>query len=102
MKHFAGLEVQPVSKITHFPSCKIDQTLVTGNKSLFGEIDFVVMGWVVDKNMLVPLCHATTEFEHAWAIKQAFDQKIEAARRQDLERTRAALIKYHGGFEDED
>lgn len=92
MNTFRGLEVQPVSHVTHYPSCYIDRTIVAGHKTVFGDAVFEVLGSRIGSDVWVPLTRETTEFDHAWAVKVELDRKIEQARTDEMRHRRERLV----------
>lgn len=96
MRHFRGLEVQPVSHITQFPATYIDRAVVRVHKNLLGQVVYTVEGSHMGSDVWVPLCRGTVDFEAAWAIKCEFDRKIDAARAEDRARYQDAMVRFHG------
>ena len=86
---FLGLTVQPVSKITAYPPCRIDRVIVAAHKTLYGDVKYECLGGRLGSEELVPLCHDTDNFAEAWRVKEQYEARLRQAQREQEARDAA-------------
>lgn len=86
MREFRGLEVRPYCQTADMPHVMIDRVRVVAYKTVFGEVEFVLMGRMGAMGVEWPIGRPKTDFETAWKQKEGVEKQIEQARREDAGR----------------
>lgn len=74
---FEGMEVRPYNHLGDTRTVRVEVT-----QTLFGEVEYHVVGALGRCGEGWPLCRAFGAFPGAWAYKQKFEDAIRAARQE--------------------
>ena len=77
---FEGMEVRPYNHLGDTRTVRIDRVRVEVTQTLFGEVEYHVVGALGCCGEGWPLFRAFGAFPSAWACKQKFEAAIRAAR----------------------
>lgn len=83
MKRFSGLEVRPYCQTADMPLTRIDRVRVVAYKTVFGEVEYALMGRMGATGEEWPLARPQDTFDAAWAQKERMDEQIGQARREE-------------------
>lgn len=86
MRAFSGLEVRPYCQTADMPCVRIDRVRVVAYKTVFGEVEFVLMGRMGAMGAEWPVGRPKASFDEAWAELKGVEQQIEQARREEASR----------------
>lgn len=81
MKGFSGLEVRPYCQTADMPRVRIDRLRVIAYKTVFGEVEYSLMGRMGRTGEEWPMARPVNDFAAAWAQKERMEKQIEQARR---------------------
>lgn len=56
MQRFSGLEIKPYSQLTELPRVRIDRVRVEVQRTLFGEVEYHLVGTYGDEGRAYPIC----------------------------------------------
>ena len=56
MVRFSGLEIKPYSQLTELPRVRIDRVRVEVQRTLFGEVEYHLVGTYGDEGKAYPIC----------------------------------------------
>ena len=97
MVRFSGLEIKPYSQLTDLPKVRIDRVRVEVQRTLFGEVEYHLVGTYGDEGKAYPICAPFAELPDVWEKKRevegAIYQARAAARPEPAQGT--AKEKYH-------
>lgn len=82
MRAFSGIEIRPYCQTADMPCVRIDRVRVVAYKTVFGEVEFALMGRMGAMGVEWPIGRPKTDFESAWAQKEGVEKQIEQARRE--------------------
>lgn len=82
MREFSGLEVRPYCQTADMPCVRIDRVRVVAYKTVFGEVEYAMMGRMGAMGAEWPIGRPKTDFESAWEQKEGVEKQIEQARRE--------------------
>lgn len=82
MREFSGLEVRAYCKTADMPCVRIDRVRVVAYKTVFGEVEFALMGRMGAMGAEWPVGRPKASFDEAWAELKGVEQQIEQARRE--------------------
>ena len=85
MREFSGLEVRAYCQTADMPRVRIDRLRVIAYKTVFGEVEYSLMGRMGRMGEEWPMARPVKDFAAAWAQKERMEQ-IEQARREETER----------------
>lgn len=86
MKGFSGLEVRAYCQTADMPRVRIDRLRVIAYKTVFGEVEYSLMGRMGRTGEEWPMTRPVNNFAAAWEQKERMEKQIEQARREELER----------------
>ena len=86
MREFSGLEVRPYCQTADMPRVRIDRLRVIAYKTVFGEVEYSLMGLMGRTGEEWPLARPVNDFAAAWAQKERMEKQIEQERREESER----------------
>lgn len=86
VKGFSGLEVRPYCQTADMPRVRIDRLRVIAYKTVFGEVEYSLMGRMGRVGEEWPMARPEKDFAPAWAQKERMEKQIEQARREEAER----------------
>ena len=86
MREFSGLEVRPYCQTADMPHVHIDRLRVIAYKTVFGEVEYSVMGRMGRTGEEWPMARPVNDFAAAWAQKERMEKQIEQERREETER----------------
>ena len=92
MRRFTGLTVKPFSQVTDMKPVKIDRVRVEVRRTLFGEIEYDIIGSYGPEGMGWPVCRPLDKLDDVWPQKEKIEAAIEAARKEENERVRKSGI----------
>lgn len=90
MRAFSGLEVRPYCQMADMPYVRIDRVRVVAYKTVFGEVEFALMGRMGAMGAEWPVGRPKALFDEAWAELKGVEQQIEQARRDEAGRVPAS------------
>lgn len=90
MRAFSGLEVRPYCQTADMPYVRIDRVRVVAYKTVFGEVEFALMGRMGAMGVEWPVGRPKASFDEAWAELKGVEQQIEQARRDEAGRVPAS------------
>ena len=90
MREFSGLEVRPYCRTADMPRVRIDRLRVIAYKTVFGEVEYSLMGRMGRTGEEWPMERPEKDFAAAWAQKERMDEQIGQARREEWDRKPAA------------
>ena len=67
---FSGLEIKPYSQLTDLPRVRIDRVRVEVQRTLFGEVEYHLVGTYGDEGKAYPICQPFTELPDVWEKKK--------------------------------
>lgn len=70
MVRFSGLEIKPYSQLTELPKVRIDRVRVEVQRTLFGEVEYHLVGTMGDEGKAWPICAPLTELPDVWERKK--------------------------------
>lgn len=97
MRRFTGLTVKPFSQVTDMKPVKIDRVRVEVRRTLFGEIEYDLIGSYGPEGMGWPVCRPLDKLDEVWPEKAKIEADIEAARKEEEERVRKSGIQTSEG-----
>ena len=77
MQRFSGLEIKPYSQLTELPRVRIDRVRVEVQRTLFGEVEYHLVGTYGDEGRAYPICQPCTE------LPDELDSAIFKARQEE-------------------
>ena len=80
MVRFSGLEIKPYSQLTDLPRVRIDRVRVEVQRTLFGEVEYHLVGTYGDEGKAWPVCRPFTELPDAWEKKREVEGAIYQAK----------------------
>lgn len=80
MTDFSGLEIKPYSQLTDLPRVRIDRVRVEVRRTLFGEVEYHLVGTMGDEGRAWPVCPPMTELPDVWEAKKEVEARIYRAR----------------------
>ena len=82
---FSGLEIKPYSQLTDLPRVRIDRVRVEVQRTLFGEVEYHLVGTYGDEGKAYPICQPFTDLPDVWerAIFKARQEEKYARKRKD-------------------
>ena len=83
MKRFSGLEIKPFSQVTDLKRVRIDRVRVEVRKTLFGEIEYDIIGTMGPGGVGWPVCRPLDKLQDVWPEKAKIEAAIDAARREE-------------------
>lgn len=83
MRRFSGLEVRPYCQTADMPLTRIDRVRVVAYKTVFGEVEYALMGRMGATGEEWPLARPQGSFDRAWAQKERMEDQIGQARREE-------------------
>lgn len=86
MREFSGLEVRAYCQTADMPCVRIDRVRVVAYKTVFGEVEYALMGRMGAMGVEWPVGRPKTDFESAWEQKEGVEKQIEQARRDEAGR----------------
>ena len=67
---FSGLEIKPYSQLTYLPRVRIDRVRVEVQRTLFGEVEYHLVGTYGDEGKAYPICQPFTDLPDVWEKKK--------------------------------
>lgn len=96
MKRFSGYEIKPFSQVTDLKRVRIDRVCIEVRQTLFGEVEFDVIGRMGMHGEGWPLCRPLETAAEAFRVKDAITAEIERARKEEqmaeIERSRKDVL----------
>lgn len=86
MREFSGLEVRAYCQTADMPRVRIDRLRVIAYKTVFGEVEYSLMGRMGRTGEEWPMARPVNDFAAAWAQKERMEKQIEQARREETVR----------------
>lgn len=86
MREFSGMEVRAYCKTAATSRVRIDRLRVIAYKTVFGEVEYSLMGRMGRTGEEWPMARPVNDFAAAWAQKERMEKQIEQARREETER----------------
>ena len=83
MKRFSGLEIRPFSQVTDMRPVRIDRVRVEVRRTLFGEIEYDIIGTMGAGGEGWPVCRPLDKPQDVWPEKAKIEAAIDAARREE-------------------
>lgn len=83
MVRFSGLEIKPYSQLTELPRVRIDRVRVEVQRTLFGEVEFHLVGTYGDEGKAYPVCQPFTDLTDVWEKKREVEGAIYQARMKE-------------------
>lgn len=83
MVKFSGLEIKPFSRLTELPRVRIDRVRVEVQRTLFGEVEYHLVGTYGDEGRAYPICQPFTELPDVWEKKREVEGAIYQARMKE-------------------
>ena len=80
MTRFSGLEIKPYSQLTDLPRVRIDRVRVEVQRTLFGEVEYHLVGTYGDEGRGFPLCPPCTDLNDIWEKAKEVEGAIYRAR----------------------
>ena len=80
---FSGLEIKPYSQLTDLPRVRIDRVRVEVQRTLFGEVEYHLVGTYGDEGKAYPICQPFTELPDVWEKKKEIESAIFKARQEE-------------------
>lgn len=80
---FSGLEIKPYSQLTDLPRVRIDRVRVEVQRTLFGEVEYHLVGTYGDEGRAYPICQPFTELPDVWEKKKEVESAIFKARQEE-------------------
>lgn len=90
MRAFSGLEVRPYCQTADMPCVRIDRVRVVVYKTVFGEVEFALMGRMGAMGAEWPIGRPKASFDEVWVELKGVEQQIEQARRETAGRVPAS------------
>ena len=97
MRRFTGLTVKPFSQVTDMKPVRIDRVRVEVRRTLFGEIEYDLIGSYGPDGMGWPVCRPMDKLDDVWTEKAKIEAAIEAARKEEQERARKSNLPPSAG-----
>ena len=79
MQRFSGLEIKPYSQLTELPRVRIDRVRVEVQRTLFGEVEYHLVGTYGDEGKAYPICQPFTELPDVWEKKKRNEAPFQGA-----------------------
>ena len=83
MKKFTGLEIKPYSQLTDLPRVRIDRVRVEVQRTLFGEVEYHLVGTYGEGGAAYPVCRPFADLDEVWPAKKDIERAIERARTEE-------------------
>lgn len=83
MRRFSGLEIRPFSQVTDMRPVRIDRVRVEVRRTLFGEIEYDIIGTMGAGGEGWPVCRPLDRLADVWPAKAKIEAAIDAARREE-------------------
>ena len=83
MQRFSGLEIKPYSQLTELPRVRIDRVRVEVQRTLFGEVEYHLVGTYGDEGRAYPICQPFAELPDVWEKKKEIESAIFKARQEE-------------------
>ena len=83
MRRFSGLEIRPFSQVTDMRPVRIDRVRVEVRRTLFGEIEYEIIGTMGADGEGWPVCRPLDRLADVWPAKEKIEAAIDAARREE-------------------
>lgn len=83
MRQFSGLEIKPYSQVTDMRPVRIDRVRVEVRRTLFGEIEYDIIGTMGAGGEGWPVCRPLDRLADVWPAKEKIEAAIDAARREE-------------------
>lgn len=83
MRRFSGLEIRPFSQVTYMRPVRIDRVRVEVRRTLFGEIEYDIIGTMGEGGPGFPVCRPLDKLQDVWPEKAKIEAAIDAARREE-------------------
>ena len=84
MISFSGLEIKPYSQLTDLPRVRIDRVRVEVQRTLFGEVEFHLVGTMGDEGRAYPVCAPMKDLPDVWEAKKEIEARIYKARTEEM------------------
>ena len=84
MISFSGLEIKPYSQLTDLPRVKIDRVRVEVQRTLFGEVEYHLVGTMGDEGRAYPVCAPMKDLPDVWKAKKEIETRIYRARTEEM------------------
>ena len=84
MISFSGLEIKPYSQLTDLPRVKIDRVRVEVQRTLFGEVEYHLVGTMGDEGRAYPVCAPMKDLLDVWEAKKEIEARIYRARIEEM------------------
>ena len=84
MISFSGLEIKPYSQLTELPRVKIDRVRVEVQRTLFGDIEYHLVGTMGDEGKAYPICAPMKDLPDVWEAKKEMEARIYRARTEEM------------------
>ena len=84
MISFAGLEIKPYSQLTDLPRVRIDRVRVEVQRTLFGEVEYHLVGTLGDEGRAYPVCAPLKDLSDVWEAKKEMEARIYKARTEEM------------------
>ena len=88
MVRFSGLEIKPYSQLTELPRVRIDRVRVEVQRTLFGEVEYHLVGTYGDEGKAYPICQPFTDLPDVWEKKKEIESAIFKARQEEKKKRR--------------
>ena len=93
---FQGLEIRPFSQVTALRPVRIDRLRVEVRRTLFGEIEYDLVGTMGGGGEGFPVCRPFERLEDVWPEKDKLEAAIQAARWMiHMDRKKETVIYRH-------
>ena len=86
MRSFGGMDIKAYSPVTDMPTVKIDRVRVEVIETLFGDVEYLVMGSMGQSGEWWPLCRPCANARAALEQKRALECQITAAKNKKIAR----------------
>ena len=73
---FSGLEIKPYSQLTDLPRVRIDRVRVEVQRTLFGEVEYHLVGTYGDEGKAYPICQPFADLPDVWEKKKEIEESI--------------------------
>ena len=83
MVKFSGLEIKPYSQLTELPRARIDRVRVEVWRTLFGDVEYHLIGTMGDEGRGYPLCQPCKDLNDIWEKMKEVEGAIYRARMEE-------------------
>ena len=84
MISFSGLEIKPYSQLTDLPRVRIDRVRVEVQWTLFGEVEYHLVGTMGDEGRAYPVCAPMKDLPGVREAKKEIEARIYRARTEEM------------------